>query len=156
MAPSPSVVHAELGLLLIRLARIWRRRVDDALAEHEISEAMAHPLRMLSRAGKGVRQGVLADELGIEGPSLVRIIDLLAAEGLVERQEDPTDRRAKVLQITPRGEAKVEEILKVMHKVRAELYGGIPADELATTFDVLRRIESIALRSLDVAEGVAA
>src|SRR5689334_7147394 len=111
MASSPSAVHAELGLLLVRLARIWRRRVDEALAEHEISEAMAHPLRMLSRAGKGVRQGVLAEELGIEGPSLVRIIDLLAAEGLVERQEDRTDRRAKVLQITPRGEAKVADIL---------------------------------------------
>ncbi|WP_424630246.1 MarR family winged helix-turn-helix transcriptional regulator [Bradyrhizobium sp. SYSU BS000235] len=154
MATSSSIVQAELGLLVLRLARIWRRRVDQALAEHEISEAMAHPLRMLSRAGKGVRQGVLADELGIEGPSLVRIIDLLAAEGLVERQEDPTDRRAKVLQITPRGEAKVEEILKVMRKVRAELYRGISADDLAVTFDVLRRIENTALRSLEVAEAV--
>ncbi len=28
---------------------------------------------------------------------MVRLIDLLAAEGLVERREDPTDRRAKVL-----------------------------------------------------------
>lgn len=154
MAPSPSIAQAELGLLVLRLARIWRRKVDQALAEHEISEALAHPLRMLARAGKGVRQGVLADELGIEGPSLVRIIDLLAAEGLVERQEDPTDRRAKVLQITPRGEAKVEEILKVMRKVRTELYRGIPAEELATTFDVLRRIESTALRSLEMAEEV--
>jgi MarR family transcriptional regulator for hemolysin len=156
MAPSQSLVHAELGLLVLRLARIWRRKVDQALAAHGLSEATAHPLRILARGGKRVRQGVLAEELGIEGPSLVRVIDLLAAEGLVERQEDPTDRRARILQITPRGEAKVEEILKVMRKVRAELYGGIPADELATTFDVLRRIESIALRSLDVAEGVAA
>ena len=154
MTTSPSIVQAELGLLVLRLARIWRRRVDQALAEHGLSEAMAHPLRMLSRAGKGMRQGILADELGVEGPSLVRIIDLLAAEGLVERQEDPTDRRAKVLQITPRGEAKVEEILKVMRKVRVELYRGIPADDLATTYDVLRRIEGTALRSLEAAEAV--
>ena len=154
MTTSPSIVQAELGLLVLRLARIWRRRVDQALAEHGLSEAMAHPLRMLSRAGKGMRQGILADELGVEGPSLVRIIDLLAAEGLVERQEDPTDRRAKVLQITPRGEAKVEEILKVMRKVRVERYRGIPADDLATTYDVLRRIEGTALRSLEAAEAV--
>lgn len=154
MITSPSIVQAELGLLVLRLARIWRRRVDQALAEHGLSEAMAHPLRMLSRAGKGMRQGILADELGVEGPSLVRIVDLLAAEGLVERQEDPTDRRAKVLQITPRGEAKVEEILKVMRKVRVELYRGIPADDLATTYDVLRRIEGTALRSLEAAEAV--
>jgi MarR family transcriptional regulator, transcriptional regulator for hemolysin len=154
MAPSQSQVQSELGLLVLRLARLWRRKADQALAEHGMSEATAHPLRILSRIGKRVRQGELAEEIGIEGPSLVRLIDLLAAEGLVERQEDPTDRRAKMLQITPLGEAKVEEILKVLRRVRTELYRGISADELATTFDVLRRIEDTALRSLDMAEAV--
>jgi MarR family transcriptional regulator for hemolysin len=152
MALSQSHVQAELGLLVLRLARIWRRRVDQALAEHGMSEATSHPLRMLARGGKRVRQGILAEELGIEGPSLVRVIDLLAAEGLVERQEDPTDRRAKMLQITPLGEAKVEEIIGVVRRVRVELFKGVSADELATTFDVLRRIENSALRSLDIAE----
>jgi MarR family transcriptional regulator for hemolysin len=154
MAPSQSLVQAELGLLVLRLARIWRRKVDQALAAHGLSEATSHPLRILSRGGKRVRQGVLAEELGIEGPSLVRVIDLLAAEGLVERQEDPTDRRAKMLQITPLGEAKNEEIIGVLRQVRAEVFKGISADELATTFDVLRRIESTALRSLEAAEAV--
>lgn len=154
MAPSQSQVQSELGLLVLRLARVWRRKADQALAEHGMSEATAHPLRILARVGKRVRQGELAEEIGIEGPSLVRLIDLLAAEGLVERQEDPTDRRAKMLQITPLGEAKVEEILKVLRRVRAELYKGISADELATTFDVLRRIETTALRSIEMAEAV--
>lgn len=154
MAPSQSQVQSELGLLVLRLARVWRRKADQALAEHGMSEATAHPLRILASVGKRVRQGELAEELGIEGPSLVRLIDLLAAEGLVERHEDPTDRRAKMLQITPLGEAKVEEILKVLRRVRAELFKGISADELATTFDVLRRIETTALRSIELAEAV--
>ncbi|MEH2513219.1 MarR family transcriptional regulator for hemolysin [Nitrobacteraceae bacterium AZCC 1564] len=154
MAPPQSNVQSELGLLVLRLARIWRRKADQALAEHGMSEATAHPLRILSRIGKRVRQGELAEEIGIEGPSLVRIIDLLAAEGLVERQEDPSDRRAKMLQITPRGEAKVDEIQKVLRKVRTELYRGISVDELAITFDVLRRIEDTALRSLEMAEAM--
>ncbi len=70
-------------------------------------EATAHPLLILSRPGReNVRQGVLADEMGLEGPSVVRLIDLLAAEGLVERREDPTDRRAKVLHLTPAGRSQ--------------------------------------------------
>jgi|SRR5450756_382677 len=152
MKPSQSHVQAELGLLVARLARVWRRRADQALAAHGLSEATAHPLLILSRGGKRVRQGVLADELGIEGPSLVRLIDLLAAEGLVQRQEDPTDRRAKMLQITALGEAKTEEIIRVLRRVRSELFKGVSGDELATTFDVLRRIELSALRSLEMAE----
>src|ERR1700712_2720093 len=100
-----SRVEAELGLLVARLARVWRRRADQALSAHGLSEAMATPLLILSRGGKCVRQGVLANEMGIEGPSLVRVIDLLQAEGWVERREDPTDRRAKMLHVTALGEA---------------------------------------------------
>jgi MarR family transcriptional regulator, transcriptional regulator for hemolysin len=144
MNPSPAHVQSELGLLVSRLARVWRRKADQALSEHGLSEAMSTPLLILSRGGKRVRQGVLANEMGIEGPSLVRLIDLLQAEGLVERLEDPTDRRAKMLHVTALGEAKVAEINRVLQRVRAELMNGISSDDLATTFNVLRRIEQTA------------
>jgi MarR family transcriptional regulator, transcriptional regulator for hemolysin len=138
---SPTTIHAELGLLIARLARLWRRQADQALADHGLSQATAHPLRVLSRRGKCVRQGMLADEIGIEGPSLVRLIDLLQAEGLVERREDPTDRRAKTLHLTEAGEAKAEEINRVLRRVRTELLRDIPAEDLAVTYRVLERIE---------------
>src|ERR1700753_2081693 len=147
-------VQSELGLLVSRLGRVWRRRADQALSAHGLSEAMSTPLLILSRRGKCVRQGVLANEMGIEGPSLVRLIDLLQAEGLVERREDPTDRRAKMLHVTALGEAKVAEINRVLKRVRAELMSGISSDDLVTTFTVLRRIQQTAdaLDSLELAE----
>ena len=149
MAHSQTHIQAELGLLVARLARVWRRRADQALRAHGLSEATAHPLLILSRSGTCVRQGVLADEMGLEGPSVVRLIDLLAAEGLVERREDPTDRRAKMLHMTPLGEAKADEIKRVMRRVRSELMKGVTSDELTVTFDVLRRIEASAGRSIE-------
>ncbi|HEY8337476.1 MAG TPA: MarR family transcriptional regulator [Tardiphaga sp.] len=152
MITSISTAQAELGLLVARLARVWRRKADQALAAHGLSEATSHPLLILSRGGKCVRQGVLAEEMGIEGPSLVRLIDLLAAEGLVERREDPTDRRAKMLHITALGEAKTAEIIRVLTRLRADLLKDVSADELATTFETLRRIELSALDSLKAAE----
>ncbi len=141
MAPSQAHIHGEIGRLITRLGRIWRRESDQALSDHGLSYATAIPLLVLSRQGENVRQGVLADELGIEGPSLVRLIDLLQAEGLVERREDPTDRRAKTLHLTKAGEAKVEETNRILRRVRASLLKDIGADELAITFDVLQRIE---------------
>ena len=141
MAPSQAFIHAEFGLLITRLGRLWRREVDQALADHGLSQATALPLMVLSRRGKSVRQGVLAEEVGIEGPSLVRLIDLLQAEGLVERREDPTDRRAKTLHLTPTGEAKAEEINRVLRRVRADLLKDIDPDDLVVTFDALQRIE---------------
>jgi MarR family transcriptional regulator, transcriptional regulator for hemolysin len=149
---TPSLVQAELGLLVARLARVWRRRADSALSAHGLSEATAHPLLILSRRGKCVRQGLLADEMGIEGPSLVRLIDLLQAEGLVERREDPTDRRAKMLHITALGESKVAEINRVIGRLRGDLLGGIPHPHLAITFETLQRIEAAAEKSPETAE----
>jgi MarR family transcriptional regulator, transcriptional regulator for hemolysin len=146
MAPSLHTIHSEIGLLISRLARTWRREADQALVDHGLSQATALPLMVLSRRGKRVRQGVLADEIGIEGPSLVRLIDLLQAEGLVERREDPTDRRAKTLHLTPAGEAKAEEINRVLRRVRAALLKDIEPDDLAVTFDALQRIEQCANR----------
>ncbi|PWT86383.1 MAG: transcriptional regulator [Proteobacteria bacterium] len=149
MAPSQTHIHAEIGRVITRLGRIWRRESDQALSDHGLSYATAIPLLLLARQGRSVRQGVLADELGIEGPSLVRLIDLLEVEGFVERREDPTDRRAKTLHLTASGEAKVEEINHVLRRVRAGLLKDIGSEELAITFATLQRIEQSASRLHD-------
>ena len=141
MAPSPATIFDEIGFLIRRIGRLWRREADQALVDHGLSQATALPLVVLSRWGKSARQGVLAEEMGIEGPSLVRLIDLLQAEGLVERREDPTDRRAKMLHLTALGETKAEEVNRVLRRVRAYLLNDISSEDLAVTFDALRSIE---------------
>jgi len=147
-------MRAEIGLLVARLGRLWRRKADQALMAHDMSEAMAHPLLILSRRGKHVRQGVLADEMGIEGPSLVRLIDLLEADGLVERKEDLTARPAKLLHLTALGEAKADDINRVLGHIRTDLLHGISPEHLAITFETLRTIERHATGSLEAAQPV--
>lgn len=141
MAPSQTTIHAEIGFLIRRIGRLWRREADQALADHGLSQATALPLVVLLRWGKSARQGVLAEEMGIEGPSLVRLVDLLQAEGLVERREDPTDRRAKMLRLTAIGETKAEEIDRVLQRVRSYLLKDLSSEDIAVTFEALRSIE---------------
>jgi len=141
MAPSQATIHGEIGLLITRIGRLWRQEADQALAAHGLSEATAIPLVVLLRRGKSLRQCALAEEVGIEGPSLVRLIDLLQAEGLVERREDPTDRRAKTLHLTALGETRADELNRILRRVRAYLLKDISGEDLAVTFEVLQRIE---------------
>src|SRR5260221_9132687 len=141
MAPSQAPIHDEIGFLIRRIGRLWRRESDQALADHGLSQATALPLVVLSRWGKCARQGVLAEEMGIEGPSLVRLIDLLQAEGLVERREDPTDRRGKMLHLTALGEVGDDEINRGLRRVRAHLLEGVSCEDVAVTVDALQRIE---------------
>lgn len=147
--PSEKPPHTSVfGHVVIQIGRLWRRELDLALQSHGLSEATALPLLLLSRQDCQ-RQGTLAEQVGIEGPSLVRVIDMLAAEKLVERREDPTDRRAKTLHITPAGRAKAAEIELVVQGVRANLLSDITPAELETTLTVLRTVEARLLREAE-------
>jgi MarR family transcriptional regulator for hemolysin len=134
--------NATFGQLVISVARLWRRAADKALDDCGLSHATAMPLVMLSRLGDNLRQGVLADHLGFEGPSLVRIVDLLVEEGLVRRIEDAADRRAKILSLTDAGRKRVTEIERLLAVLRADLLSGVGADELKGAVLLLSRLEA--------------
>ena len=72
----------------------------------------------------------------MKGP-LLRLIDLLAAEGLVEGREDPSGGNDQTLHLTERGDEKVEETNGVLRRVRPMLLKNIGAEELAATFKTL-------------------
>lgn len=127
---------------LLRLARIYRREVNRALAEHGLSDAKALPVLHIARAGGGLRQGVLAEELGVEGPSLVRILDQLCAANLVERRDDPNDRRAKTLHLTPEGEALAVVVEDAVQVVRTRVLAGVSDVNLATTLRTFTAFEA--------------
>ena len=127
---------------LLRLARIYRRETDRALAAHGLSDARALPVLHIARLGEGVRQRVLAEELGIEGPSLVRILDQLCAAGLVERRDDPNDGRAKTLHLSDEGRALAGVIEATIDALRAELLAGVSDADLAAAVRVMGRFAS--------------
>ncbi|WP_334174252.1 MarR family transcriptional regulator, partial [Pseudoxanthobacter sp.] len=135
------------GQLISRVARYWRRAIDQAMAESGLSQATALPLLVLSRLGPELRQGVIADELGLEGPSLVRVVEMLVSEGLVERREDPQDRRARLLRLTPAGVARVAEVEAAVAGLRARFLDDLGADELHAVVTGLTRIEAVLVRA---------
>ncbi|WP_413771397.1 MarR family winged helix-turn-helix transcriptional regulator [Mesorhizobium sp. PAMC28654] len=135
--------------MVISVARLWRRAADKALDDCGLSHATAMPLVMLSRLGDHQRQGVLADQLGFEGPSLVRIVDLLVEEGLVTRAEDPADRRAKILSLTDAGRQRVIEIERLLAVLRADLLKDVSDAELRNSVGVLDRLETMLVAQED-------
>ncbi len=134
---------------ILRLARIYRREVNRALAEHGLSDARALPVLHIARAGGGMRQGVLAEELGVEGPSLVRVLDQLCAAGLVERRDDPADGRAKTLHLTPDGQALAVIAEDTVQAVRSRLLVGVNDEDLAATLRTFAAFEA----ALEAANG---
>jgi len=138
--------RAVFGQLVTRVARHVRRALDKELCECGLSQATALPLLVLSRAGPNIRQGVIAEELGIEGPSLVRVVDMLIGDGLLTRREDPSDRRAKLLKLTVRGEERVLEIEAAAWRMRDRMLADVTPADLAIAVGILSKIERSLLR----------
>src|SRR5689334_25036268 len=93
----------DFGYRVSRISRRLRQAVDAELQVFGLTEATWRPLAYVGRLGGGVRQKELATALGIEGPSLVRLLDSLERRGLIERREDEYDRRARGIYLTPAG-----------------------------------------------------
>jgi MarR family transcriptional regulator, transcriptional regulator for hemolysin len=122
---------------LFSAARLWRKLIDQALVEHGISEACAAPLVWISRLGNGVRQTTLAESVGIESPSLVRLLDQLEALNMVTRKDDPTDRRAKGLWLTDAGADMAARIEALLDRERTSLLKDVSESDLEIAVRVL-------------------
>ena len=126
---------------LLQAGRQWRRLAEAALAADDISEACASPLVWLRRLGGGVRQVTLAAHVGIEGTSLVRLLDQLCEAGLVVRRDDPEDRRAKTLWLTAEGEQLAERIEGAIARLRSRIFAEISEADVEATLRVLEALE---------------
>jgi MarR family transcriptional regulator for hemolysin len=129
---------------LLKVGRNWRRVATAAIGHHGISEAGALPLITLRRLGDGVRQVTVADEIGLEGPSLVRLLDQLCAAGLVERRDDPNDRRAKRLWLTRAGREVTEAMERELTALRTRVFREVSDEDLAAALRVFGAIEAAA------------
>jgi len=132
--------YSNIGLNLAITARQWRARVDERLTSLGLTQAKWVPLRYLSRAGGSLPQRKLVELTGIEGPSLVRILDELERLGLIERRDGDADRRTKTVHLTDKAEPIIGEIGSRADRLRTEILDGISDKDITVFRKVLARI----------------
>lgn len=131
---------------MVVAGRLWRKLARETVARHGVAEAGAAPLLWIGRLGGKVRQNVLADYCGMEGASLVRILDELQAQGLVVRVPDATDRRANLLELTDAGQVKRTEIEADLAAFRLRTFEGIGAQDIEAALKLFAVIKAAAGR----------
>jgi MarR family transcriptional regulator, transcriptional regulator for hemolysin len=131
-----------LAHTLIHSARAYKAAADRVANNFALSHASGWPVVMIARLGDGVRPGAVAEALGVEPPSLVRIIDQLVAAGLVLRQDDPADRRAKTLHLTAEGRRCAAQLEELLLPFRRELFAGIAQADIETCVRVLAQLDA--------------
>lgn len=134
------------------LARQWRRILERQLEQAGLTDATWAPLLHLDRLGDGVTQKALAAAVGIDGSSLVRLLDILVAKQWIERRIGDEDRRARCIHLTPSGREAVERVHAILSEAERPLLEGISDAELAAAVAVFEKLSPRIARLLQVEE----
>jgi DNA-binding MarR family transcriptional regulator len=120
---------ASVGLSITALSDLYvahhfrlKRVVDEAMQGAGLSMARAKLLDRLATQGP-MRQQALADCFGFAPRSITDMVDGLERDGLAERLDDPGDRRAKLVRITPAGKVAVDAALRVRDDLIQHIFG---------------------------------
>jgi DNA-binding MarR family transcriptional regulator len=128
----------DLCWLLSRASHVLTTELTAALEGLGVSPRAQ---QVLSVASTGEHTQIeLARTIGLDKTTMVVTLDELEAAGLAERRPSPSDRRARVIAVTPAGERVLREAQEIGDRVREDVLGALPADERGPFLDALRRL----------------
>jgi DNA-binding MarR family transcriptional regulator len=130
-------------------AHALRKAFDRRAVGFGVTRAQWKVLFKVSRR-PGLRQHELADLLEVEPITLSRIVDRLQESGLIERQSDPTDRRAWLLHVTEEAGPLVAKLKRLADEMIAEAFAGIDDKDIEITRQVLARVRENAARNMEM------
>lgn len=136
----PLTDQHRFGMQLAHLSRGWRAELDRRLAGLGLSQARWLVLLHLARFETPPTQRELAKSVGVEGPTLARLLDSLESQGLVRRHSVVEDRRAKQINLSESALPLIEQIETIANALRAELFTGVSEQELATAMAVHAKV----------------
>lgn len=123
-------------------ARGWRLLIDKQLKHLGIGQAGWMTIAMIAKSREPMSQRALADLVGVEGPSMVSMLDRLEREGLVTRAPSPTDRRVKLVHLTDAGTTLYKQVKEQASAVRLALLGDIDPDRLKAATELLELLRA--------------
>jgi MarR family transcriptional regulator for hemolysin len=140
--PEPTSPRASLGRQIAMTSKQTREWADRVFTENGGSLVTWIVLQHASQAAApGFSQRELADDMAIGGPALVRHLDRLEQEGLVERRPDPHDRRVTRVSITVKGRRQHAALAAVARRIDEQFAEVLSERELQVLLTTLARLE---------------
>ena len=112
---------------------------QNAVAPHDITPGQFGVL-ILIRENIGLSQSELGTAIGIDRSTMVAVIDRLESRGWVVRAPSPSDRRSYALELSPEGEALVNELIPRVLAHEQHMVQKLAPHEQGTLIDLLGRV----------------
>jgi MarR family transcriptional regulator, organic hydroperoxide resistance regulator len=137
----PRSVKETTSYALAKVCRAHRGNVGELLAEVGLYVGQEMVLIELWEHD-GLRGGELAERLGVEPPTITRMIRRLEKCGLVERRADPRDARSFRVYLTGEGRSLEGPVVRCWEKVEEKTFSGMSAGERRTFHQLLTKVRA--------------
>lgn len=134
-------IRKNASFVLAKVCKASRGHVGALLAEHGLHVGQEMVLVELWK-DDGLRGGELAVRLGVEPPTVTKMLRRLEGCGLVERRPDPTDARSFRVYLTERGRALEGPVARCWARTEETALAGLSNDERQTFRKLLIRVRS--------------
>lgn len=127
------------GFLLKDVTRMYALNFGRHATELNLNLAQCRVLCYIER-NQGISQVRLAYLADIDPMTLMRILNRMEEDGLIERRSDPADRRARQLFLRASALPVLKEIWRISDRARAESLSGLSAGDREQLMTLLQRI----------------
>jgi DNA-binding MarR family transcriptional regulator len=142
--PTNPTTDLPASVLIARVARLVRSRLDAALGPSELRQRQLVALSYLRDHGPA-RQQALAQSLCMDASSLVCLLNDLEDRDLIARRRDREDRRRGILELTDHGRDALVESDVALAEIDAEILADLDETERADLRALLGRLSGVGL-----------
>jgi MarR family transcriptional regulator for hemolysin len=124
-------------------SRAWRQALDRRIKYLGVSQASWMTIAVAAKAPEPLSQSELADRLGVEGATMVAMVDRLVKAGFARREPSTTDRRIKRVVLTEAGNLLFDKVRAEAAAFREELLVNTDAKKLLLTTELLEDLQRL-------------
>ncbi len=137
-----ATTEERFSMALHNTTRIWRQALDRRLKGLGVGQAGWMAIANIAKSKAALSQIELANRLGVEGPTVVSLVDRLVKADLVERVPSETDRRVKHVVLTEAGQALYAEVKTVADAYRKEMLSSFDKAQLLAAAELLEELQA--------------
>jgi MarR family transcriptional regulator for hemolysin len=129
-----------VGYWITMTSHLYQDALNEELIPYGITFRQFQVIAWLVYAGP-LSQVELAERMMIEPPTLVRILDRMERDQWIRRDNDPADRRRKVLQVQPKAKPIWSKMVSCLKRLRKKSTRGMTPEQVETLKSLLRQVQ---------------
>lgn len=138
--PELEISALETWLSLMRVSGEVVAYLEDYLSDYSLSQRKFFILILLMRNPDGLNISQLAEKTGVSCPSITGLVERMKKAGLVTREENASDRRVMIVQITQVGDELLGKVLPDHYRRVSQLMSNLNVQERETLQQLLTKV----------------